>query len=78
MVNADKNKLAYNFSKSLKLYKEVFTVDAQNTHALESIIDIYMYDYELYDSAKSICEQSQMLKADTNYLAFLNMLIVCA
>ncbi len=71
LVNADKNRLAYNYSKSLKLYKEVLTVDAQNTHALDAIIDIYMYDYELYDSAKVYLDQRiNIFKPDTNYLVY--------
>jgi outer membrane protein OmpA-like peptidoglycan-associated protein/tetratricopeptide (TPR) repeat protein len=71
LVNADKNRLAYNYSKSLKLYKEVLTVDAYNTHALDAIIDIYMYDYELYDSAKVYLDQRiKIFKPDTNYLAY--------
>lgn len=71
LVNAEKNKQAYNFSKALKLYKEVLVVEPQNTKALESIIDIYMYDYELYDSAYIYLQKRvQMRTADTNYVLY--------
>lgn len=71
LVSADKNRLAYNYSKALKQYKEVLTVEAENTHALDAIIDIYLYDYQLFDSAKTYLDKRiTIFKPDTNYLVY--------
>lgn len=71
LLSADKNKAAYNYSNALKLYKSVLTVDHKNAHALDGIIDIYLYNFELYDSAIIYLDHRlQTMGTDTNYLVF--------
>lgn len=71
LVNADKQRQVSEFSKSLKLYKEVLTVDSKNIRALDAIADIYLYDYQLYDSALIYLERRLNINTpDTNYLVY--------
>lgn len=49
---AKKSKSKLNYPAAIKLYKEVLNSDANNTKALDALIDIYLYRYEIYDSAK--------------------------
>jgi len=69
--SADKNRLAYNFSQSLKIYKQVLVVEPNNIRALDAIIDIYLLDYAIYDSAKIYLDRRiSFATSDTNYLIY--------
>ena len=69
--NADKNRLAYNFSQCLKIYKEVLTIEPNNIRALDAIIDIYLTDYAIYDSAEIYLNRRiSFATPDTNYLIY--------
>jgi len=71
LKSADKNRLAYNFSQSLKLYKDALIAEPGNIHALDAIIDIYLIDYSIFDSAKVYLDKRIALATeDTNYLIF--------
>lgn len=71
LVNAEKQRAAHNFSQALKLYKEVLLTEPQNVKALEGVIDVYLYDYQLYDSAIVYIDKRMLIATpDTNYLIF--------
>lgn len=71
LINADKQRQAYNYSQALKLYKQVISIDESNIHALDAVVDIYLYNYELYDSARVYLEQRiDVVRPDTNYLIY--------
>ena len=71
LINAEKQKIAHHFSKALKLYKDVLTVDTRNIKALDAVIDIYLYNYQLYDSAIVYLERRLNVSTpDTNYLMY--------
>lgn len=73
LVTADKLRLAHNFSQALKLYKEVLVQDPDNIKALDAVSDIYLYDYQLFDSAMVYVERRlTVATADTNYLIYYN------
>lgn len=71
LVSAEKQRQAYNFSTALKIYGEVLAQEQDNVRALDGIIDIYLYDFELFDSARVYLEKRiQVQTPDTNYLIY--------
>ena len=71
LSNAEKNRMASNFSQSLKLYKEVLTLEPANLRALDGISDIYLYNYQVYDSARTYLDRRvAVATADTNYYIY--------
>ena len=67
----DKFKAASDYVPALKSYKEALTVEANNLKALNNIVDIYLYRYQLYDSAAVYIDREiKSMKADTNYAVF--------
>lgn len=68
---AQKAHESLNFPLALNLYKDVLLIDAHNPEALNSISDIYLYRYQLYDSAQFYLEkQINAFLDDTNYYAY--------
>jgi outer membrane protein OmpA-like peptidoglycan-associated protein len=71
MNSADKNRVATNFSQSLKLYKQVLEMEPQNIRALDAVADIYLYNFQVFDSARVYLDKRIAVPtADTNYLVY--------
>jgi outer membrane protein OmpA-like peptidoglycan-associated protein len=71
MNSAEKNRLATNFSQSLKLYKQVLEIEPQNIRALDAITDIYLYNFQVFDSARIYLDRRVAVPAaDTNYIVY--------
>lgn len=49
---AKKKRLNLDYPESIRLYKKVLAVEKDNPKALDGLIDIYLYRYEIFDSAK--------------------------
>lgn len=59
------------YPEAIKIYKEVLLVEASNAKALEGLIDIYLYRYEIFDSAEVYIKQRiNSMEADTNHQVF--------
>ncbi len=43
----------FNYSKAINAYKEVLAIDSNNVKALDGVIELYLYQYELFDSAET-------------------------
>lgn len=70
---AKKNVVSLEYSAALKDYKAVLLQDPNNIRALEAIVDIYLYKYEIYDSARTYIDHRISLMAmDTNFQLFLD------
>lgn len=52
LSEAKKKHARLNYSESIKLYKQALSVESENAKAQEALIDIYLYKYEIYDSAE--------------------------
>jgi outer membrane protein OmpA-like peptidoglycan-associated protein len=69
----DKLKEASNFPPSLKAYKSALALEPKNEKALSQVVDIYLYKYEIYDSAEVyIDRQLKNQSKDTNYQVYLD------
>ena len=73
LATAEKQKKKLDFSPALKSYQAALSLDPNNVRALNGVVDIYLYGYELYDSAALyIDRQLQNIGIDTNYLIYYN------
>ena len=69
--SADRNRSNFDFPQAIREYKEVLSSDATNPHALDGLIDIYLQDYQIYDSARVYLEKRiNSFKEDTAYITF--------
>ncbi len=70
---AKKHHKEFQYSKALKAYKSVLNVEYGNVKALDGVINIYLFDYEIYDSAGVYLERRlEHIQTDTNYIVYLN------
>jgi len=66
--SGDKKKKRLNYSAAIKDYKGALALEPTNEKALSGLVSIYLYSYELYDSAiVFIDKQLSSFSADTNY-----------
>lgn len=71
--NAKKNQEALEFPEAIRAYKRALTIDPNNTEALDGLVQIYLYDYQIYDSAEVYLNiQLQHIGPDTNYAVYYN------
>jgi len=69
--DAKKLKGSLDFPQAIKTYKQVLELDVDNASAQEGLIDIYLYRYEIFDSAATyIDKRLNNVVADTNDLVF--------
>ncbi|MDA7803750.1 OmpA family protein [Crocinitomix sp.] len=69
--DAKKQRANLNYPQSIKLYKESLIIAPANSRALEGLVEIYLYQYEIYDSAEVyILERMHNMSADTNAMIF--------
>lgn len=69
--DARKLQSSLDFPQAIKAYKKVLNLDANNVSAQEGLIDIYLYRYEIYDSAEVYIEKRlNNAEADTNNMVF--------
>jgi outer membrane protein OmpA-like peptidoglycan-associated protein/tetratricopeptide (TPR) repeat protein len=50
--DAKKKRSKLDYSQAIKLFQEALEIEPQNSKALEGLVEIYLYQYELYDSAE--------------------------
>lgn len=67
---AKKEAFQLNYPTAIDLFKGVLMVDSTNEKALEGLIDIYLYRYEIYDSAEVYILKRMNTMVDTNELIF--------
>ena len=68
---AKKNRIKLDYPKSIKLFKEALNIEPYNAKALEGLVEIYLYEYEIYDSAEVyITKRINNMVSDTNQLMF--------
>jgi tetratricopeptide (TPR) repeat protein len=70
MSAAEKSKKKLNYSPALKAYKEVLSIDSDNSKAYRGLVEIYLYGYEIYDSAFTYLTKEIAQMEDTNYVVF--------
>jgi outer membrane protein OmpA-like peptidoglycan-associated protein len=70
---AEKSVKKLDYSPAAKNYKRALALEPNHEKALQGIVDIYLYKYELYDSAAIyINRQIQNISEDTNYVIYYN------
>ena len=52
LSEAKKKRFRLDYPQAIKLYQEALEMEPENAKALEGIVEIYLYQYELYDSAE--------------------------
>ena len=50
--DAKKKRSKLDYPQAIALYQEALRIEPQNSKALEGLVEIYLYQYELYDSAE--------------------------
>ena len=66
--SGEKKKKKLNYSAAIKDYKAALALEPTNKKALSGLVSIYLYSYQLYDSASVYIEkQISSFGADTNY-----------
>ena len=74
VYEGDKFKKKTDYSPALSNYKQALVLEPKNSKALEGIVDIYLNNYQIYDSALVyINRQLQAMDKDTNYVVFYNL-----
>ena len=68
--DAKKEAFQLNYPVAIDLFKGVLTIDSTNEKALEGLIDIYLYRYEIYDSAEVYLLKRMNSMLNTNELVF--------
>ncbi|MFT4601282.1 MAG: outer membrane protein OmpA-like peptidoglycan-associated protein [Arenicella sp.] len=69
----DKFKKQADYSPALRSYKQALRLEPKNTKALNQVVDIYLYKYELYDSAAVYIDRKlKTMSKDTSYGVFLD------
>lgn len=69
--DAKKKRSKLDYPQAIKLYKEALRMDPNNVKAQEGLTEIYLYQYEIYDSAEVYIKQRmENPVADTNYMVF--------
>ncbi|WP_066758028.1 PD40 domain-containing protein [Crocinitomix algicola] len=64
----------FEYSQAIKNYKEALKLEPKNEKALQGLIDIYLYQYEIFDSAaKYIDLRIQHMGEDTTELIFFDL-----
>lgn len=64
---------AYEYPLAIKSYKKALVIDNANITALDGLIEIYLYRYELWDSAYTyIDKRLRVPTEDTNYVHYYN------
>lgn len=68
---AKKSRSKLDYPKAINLFGDALALDPVNTKALEGLIEIYLYQYEIYDSAEVyILKRMETLEADPNELVY--------
>ena len=68
---AEQKKSDFEFIQAIDLYKKVLKEESSNQWALEGLVELYLYKYEIFDSAAMYIEKRiQHMPKDTNYLTF--------
>ena len=69
--SAEKNRMAFNFPEAIREYKQVLASQAQNPVALDGLSEIYLLDYQIFDSAQVYLEKRiKSFKGDTSYVTY--------
>lgn len=50
--DAKKKRSKLDYPQAIKLFQEALEIEPENSKALEGLVEIYLYEYELYDSAE--------------------------
>lgn len=75
IITAEKYKRKLDYSPAVKNFQSALALEPNNPRALEGIVDIYLYGYELYDSAAVYLERQLAnisTDLDTNYVVYYN------
>jgi outer membrane protein OmpA-like peptidoglycan-associated protein len=68
---AEKKRMSFDFPEAIKLYKQILELQPHNPVALDGISEIYLMDYELYDSAQIYIEDRiKYFKEDTLWVVY--------
>lgn len=71
--SAKKERAQLNYPQAIKNYKSALDLEPTNGKALEGLIEIYLYQYEIYDSAEVyLLKRMNNMAADTNELVFMD------
>lgn len=71
LAAAKKSFYKLDYPQAIESYQQVLMVDSVNPKALEGLIEIYLYRYEIYDSAEVyILKRMHNMAADTNEMIF--------
>jgi outer membrane protein OmpA-like peptidoglycan-associated protein len=69
--DAKKKRSKLDYPQAIKLYKEALEIEPENAKALEGLVEIYLYQYELYDSAEVyIKKRIASTTSETNELIY--------
>ncbi len=71
LSEAKKQRAKLDYPIAIDMYKEVLAIEPTNAVALEGLIEIYLYRYEIYDSAEVyLLKRMNNMVSDTNLLVF--------
>ncbi|MDG1913439.1 MAG: OmpA family protein [Crocinitomix sp.] len=69
--DAKKKRSRLDYPQAIKLFQEALEIELENAKALEGLVEIYLYQYELYDSAEVyIKKRIASTAAETNELIY--------
>jgi outer membrane protein OmpA-like peptidoglycan-associated protein/tetratricopeptide (TPR) repeat protein len=73
LSKAQKAKSEFEFTQAIESYKKVLELESSNIWALDGLIEMYLYRYEIYDSAAIYLEtRVNTMPLDTNYLVYMD------
>ena len=69
--SAEKNRMNFNFPEAIKQYKEALAMQPHHPVALDGLSEIYLLDYEIYDSAETYIQRRiQNFGEDTLWVVY--------
>ena len=71
LSEAKKQRAKLDYPIAIDMYQQALALEHTNTRALEGLIEIYLYRYEIYDSAEVyLLKRINSMVSDTNVLVF--------